>query len=368
MDTTRLVEQLLEQEESLQKIVQPLLTWYYKNARPMPWRDNPQPYWVWVSEIMLQQTRVEAVRDYFERFLQALPNPTALAQIEDDQLLKLWEGLGYYNRVRNLKKAAQIVCQEYHAQLPGDYELLKKLPGIGEYTAGAIASIAFQIPVPAVDGNVYRVISRVVGNSADVSLGKVKKAYFELVGKIVPTQKPGDFNQALMELGATVCLPNGYPLCLQCPLQSLCTAQKQKNPLDYPVKPDKKPRTVVKKTVLLIFYKDSVLVHQRENSGLLAGLWEFPCVEHKLKKSELLQQLKELGISPESVEKGISSKHIFSHLEWDMISYQIIAEKNSGLPEDMKWISNFEQTPIPSAFSAFFPIAQTYLQKKEDGI
>ena len=195
--------------QALGKIAEPLLKWYSKNARILPYR-------VWVSEIMLQQTRVEAVKPYYERFLSALPSIAALAEAPEEQLLKLWEGLGYYSRVRNLQKAAQKVMQEYGGALPASYEQLKSLPGIGEYTAGAIASIAFGIAVPVVDGNVLRVVSRITGRFEQVDTAACKKRIWKELAQIMPEDAPGDFNQALMELGATVCLPNGAPLCGNC--------------------------------------------------------------------------------------------------------------------------------------------------------
>ena len=202
-------------------IAQPLLHWFWANHRVLPFRSDPTPYHVWVSEIMLQQTRVAAAVPYYERFVQELPDIPALAACEEERLLKLWEGLGYYSRVRNLQKAARIVCEQYGGQLPGDLAALKKLPGIGDYTAGAIASIGFGVPAPAVDGNVLRVFARLYNDEGDIMQPAVKASTTQKVMAQQPAEAPGDFNQALMELGALVCTP-GQPDCAACPLQALC--------------------------------------------------------------------------------------------------------------------------------------------------
>ena len=229
-------------QERLEQMVEPLLFWFSQSHRDLPWRREPSPYHVWVSEVMLQQTRVEAVRPYYERFLAALPTVQALAGCPQEQLLKLWEGLGYYSRARNLQRAAQEIVRCYNGQLPASCDLLKKLPGIGDYTAGAIASIAFDLPVPAVDGNVLRVLTRVLACPDDIALPATKEAFRQLLLPVEPTPGAGAFNQALMELGAVVCLPNSPPQCLVCPLQGLCLAHQQGRETDYPVKAPKKAR------------------------------------------------------------------------------------------------------------------------------
>ena len=211
----------------LNEIVQPLISWYRQNKRILPWRDQKNAYYTWVSEIMLQQTRVEAVKPYFLRFIGELPDVKALAECPEEKLMKLWEGLGYYNRVRNMQTAAQNVVSEYSGILPASYEELLALKGIGSYTAGAIASIAYQIPVPAVDGNVLRVLTRLWGDDSDILKDKTKKAMGRRVMEFMPEDRPGDFNQALIELGATVCVPNGQPLCDQCPWDTVCKAYKE---------------------------------------------------------------------------------------------------------------------------------------------
>lgn len=236
----------------LEQIVEPLLGWFGEHARILPWREQPQPYRVWVSEIMLQQTRVEAVKPFFERFTQALPDVRSLAECPEDKLLKLWEGLGYYNRVRNMQKAAQNMVEFYDGEMPADYEKLLGLPGIGPYTAGAVASIAFEIPVPAVDGNVLRVITRITQNDGDILKQSVKRQVEEELLAVMPKGRSGAFNQALMELGATVCVPNGAPKCDECPLSGLCLAHQNGKEMDYPKKAQKKPRKIEKKTVLVL--------------------------------------------------------------------------------------------------------------------
>ena len=262
-----------------EEVVPYLLKWFDYNARILAWRENPKPYYVWVSEIMLQQTRVEAVKSYFDRFIQKLPDIKALAEVEEEQLLKLWEGLGYYNRVRNLQKAARVIMEQYNGVVPADYEALLKLPGIGSYTAGAISSIAFQIPVPAVDGNVLRVTKRISGSYDDITKESVKKELWQDLITIMPKDRPGDFNQSLMELGATVCLPNGKPLCDQCPVMHLCKAFQKDIVMELPVKPSKKDRRIEEKTILLMEYENNYAIRKREKKGLLAGLWEIPSLE-----------------------------------------------------------------------------------------
>lgn len=234
----------------LEKIVEPLLEWFQGNKRALPWREDPTPYRVWVSEIMLQQTRVEAVKPYFERFTAALPDIGALAGCEEEKLLKLWEGLGYYNRVRNMQTAAKDVMEGHGGQLPADYGKLLELKGIGHYTAGAIASIAYGIPVPAVDGNVLRVITRVAADSSDIMKQPFRTKVEQELLKIIPKDRASAFNQGLMELGATVCLPNGAPQCGNCPWQGFCEAACRGLWEEIPVKSKAKPRKIEEKQYL----------------------------------------------------------------------------------------------------------------------
>lgn len=354
----------------LSEIVQPLLNWYQDNKRTLPWREDPVPYHVWISEIMLQQTRVEAVKEYYRRFLDELPDVASLAAVQEDRLLKLWEGLGYYNRARNLKKAAVMIMDTYCGNMPDTYDELLKLPGIGAYTAGAVASIAFGEDVPAVDGNVLRVITRVTGDFSDISEESVRKRIAGDLSEILPKGKSGIFNQALMDLGAMICIPNGQPKCEQCPWKDLCVA-RQGDMIDrIPYKTAKKQRTVEKKTVLVIRLKGGVLLHKRPDRGLLAGLYELPSMEGYCKKKEALDYVRELGFSPIYIESLPPAKHIFTHKEWLMKAYLVRADELSEAQDitkkDKRWhLAAPEETeqgyPIPSAFSAY----EGYIRRTE---
>lgn len=341
----------------MQEIVEPLLQWYIENKRNLPWRQTRNPYYIWLSEIMLQQTRVEAVKGYYARFLERLPRVEDLARVSDDELMKLWQGLGYYNRARNLKKAASVIIEEYAGEFPKEYDKLLALPGIGEYTAGAIASIAFGQRVPAVDGNVYRIYTRLFADSRDITQGKVRKEIRNAVAEVVPQKSAGEFNQALMDLGAGICLPNGMPLCEKCPVAKWCQASKEGNMLEFPVKPKKKPRKIEERTVFLLEYQGKYLIQQRPDKGLLAKLWEFPSQEGKLSIQELTPLLHDWGVDMDCVELLGSGKHIFSHVEWHMLGYLIHLEQ---IPETLQGslvLSSVEQIDnkysIPSAFSIY---------------
>lgn len=344
------------QDFQLEIIVEPLLEWFENHARVLPWREEPAPYRVWVSEIMLQQTRVEAVKPYFERFTKALPDVKALAECEEEILLKLWEGLGYYNRVRNMQKAARTVMEEYEGQLPADYEKLLKLKGIGHYTAGAIASIAYGIPVPAVDGNVLRVISRVTADTSDIMKQSVKNAMEAALLEIIPKDRAGDFNQALMELGATVCVPNGAPLCEQCPWREFCRARQQQSWESIPVKSKAKPRKIEDRTVFVIRIGDKVVLNKRPEKGLLAGLYEFPNVEGHLSEEEVPGWAKAHGIAAIRIQPLGPAKHIFSHVEWHMIGYVIRVDELEQQDDSLLFVDvkeTEEKYPIPAAFLAY---------------
>ena len=344
-----------EDQKLLFGISQSLLYWYDANARILPWREEPSPYRVWVSEIMLQQTRVEAVKPYFEHFLQALPSIAALAAAPEQQILKLWEGLGYYNRVRNLQKAAQIVVEQYGGELPECYEELLTLPGIGTYTAGAIASIAFHIPVPAVDGNVLRVAARLLASHEDITKPQVKKAVEQAFTEIMPQKRAGDFNQSLMELGATVCLPNGVAKCELCPLNQFCRAHHQNIVMQLPVKTAKHPRKIEDRTVFVITCGSKAALRKREEKGLLAGLWELPNVEGTLSHVQAQQLLKDWGFVPHQVEPLKAAKHIFTHIEWHMNGWAVTVDqmnrKSGFVWADMHALA--ETYTLPTAFQAY---------------
>lgn len=343
----------------LKTIVSPLLQWYDTNKRKLPWRDDPTPYRVWVSEIMLQQTRVEAVKPYFERFLNELPDLEALARASEDRLLKLWEGLGYYSRVRNLKKAAKVVMEQYGGVLPGDAKELKKLPGIGEYTAGAIASIAYGRPEPAVDGNVLRVLARLTADERDIREPMVKRLAAENLREIYPAGRCGDFTQALMELGATVCLPNGAPLCGQCPLASSCAAQRENRQSSLPVVSPKPARRTEEKTVFLILHGGKAALQKRPEKGLLAGLWEFPWAPGNLSEQEAQKVLKAWGCSEVGLDRLPAAKHVFTHVEWRMTGYLARA---TGYAPGFYWAGREDfdtRCALPSAYKKYLGILQS---------
>lgn len=341
----------------LEEIVKPLLLWYDGNARILPWREDPTPYRVWVSEIMLQQTRVEAVKPFYRRFMEALPDVAALADCPEDKLLKLWEGLGYYNRVRNLQKAAKILMEEYQGEMPKDYEAVLKLPGIGSYTAGAVLSISYGLPVPAVDGNVLRVISRVLRNDEDVLKQSVKKQMEAKIQAIMPHDRAGAFNQALMELGATICVPNGPAKCGECPLCELCEAHKAHCEAEYPKKAPKKPRKIEERTVLVIKDGSKAAIRRRPKKGLLAGLYELPNISGHLCQEEVLEYIKEQQMNPVRILPLMPAKHIFSHVEWHMIGYEIRVEELEGENGNGFLFVEPQRTeneyPIPAAFAAY---------------
>ncbi|MDD6211858.1 MAG: A/G-specific adenine glycosylase [Clostridiales bacterium] len=342
-----------ERLECLNILPEVLIKWFIGVRRELPWREDASPYHVWISEIMLQQTRIEAVRSYYSRFLQAFPDIPSLAAAKEEEVLKLWEGLGYYSRARNLMKAA-IVCEErYGGELPADYHELKKLPGIGAYTAGAIGSISFHLPVPAVDGNVMRVMTRFLADDSDISKAASRKRMEARLQRIMPEDQPGEFNQAIMELGETICIPNGRPLCSHCPLADWCMARKAGEEEKYPVKPAKKERRIEEKTILLMEWNGRYAVRRRPGNGLLAGMYEFPWKQGVWDEDRLMEWLKSEG------QSGIltplpRSKHIFSHVEWHMTGWHIKLTEpwadNSAFetPARIK-----EKYPIPTALKTY---------------
>lgn len=350
----------------MKEAVAPLVEWFRRNKRDLPWRHRMDAYRVWISEIMLQQTRVEAVKPYYERFLQELPDIKALAEVPEDRLLKLWEGLGYYNRARNLKYAACQIMEEYGGKFPETYDEIRSLKGIGNYTAGAISSFVYNIPKPAVDGNVLRVVSRITADGTDMAKtagkGKVEKE----IEEVIPRDAAGDFNQSLIELGAIVCLPNGEPRCGECPVKDLCLAHIQGREMEFPVKTKAKARRIEKRTVLLFRDEEKIAIRKRPTRGLLAGMYEFPNRKGHMGKDEVIRYGKALGLTPVRIRELGTAKHIFSHVEWHMIGYEILVDElEKNMAEDMTGKEGYvifadirelqEEYPIPSAFGAYMP-------------
>lgn len=341
----------------LNEMAEPLMAWYRNHKRDLPWRRNPDAYRVWVSEIMLQQTRVEAVKSYYERFLRELQTVEALARAEEDTLLKLWEGLGYYNRVRNMQKAAQQIMIDYHGRFPDTYEEIRSLKGIGNYTAGAISAFAFGIPKPAVDGNVLRVVSRLTGSREDIMKQSVRKKMEEALEKVIPADGASDFNQGLIELGAIVCVPNGEPKCGECPVAHLCEARKQGTACEIPVKSKGKARKMEKRTVLLFNDGQRLAIQKRPSKGLLAGLYEFPNEPGHMTMKEVTEYSKSIGLMPIRVKKLDTAKHIFSHIEWHMTGYEVMVDElEKTNQKDFLFIHPEEiekKYSMPSAFEKY---------------
>ena len=347
----------MEHEEELRLLrgsAARLIPWYRAVRRPLPWRDEPTPYRVWISEIMLQQTRIEAVIPYYTRFLQELPDTAALAAVSEDRLLKLWEGLGYYSRARNLKKAAERIVTEYGGELPRTAAALRSLPGIGDYTAGAIASIACGEPEPAVDGNVLRVVMRLTACGDDVLSQKTKSRVTEALRAVYPSgEEAALLTEGLMELGETLCLPNGEPKCADCPLRSLCRAHRAGKAGDFPVRSPKKERRAEDKTVLLLRCGGRYALRRRPETGLLAGLWEFPNLPGKLDAQAVRAALAAQGLAVGEIRPCGEAKHVFTHVEWHMTGYiaDIFAESGEYVwktPEEIR-----AEHALPTAFKAY---------------
>ena len=355
----------------MKETVQPLVEWFRENQRDLPWRKRMDAYRVWISEIMLQQTRVEAVKPYYERFLKELPDVKALAEVPEDRLLKLWEGLGYYNRARNLKEAACQIMEKYGGRFPETYEEIRGLKGIGNYTAGAVSSFVYGVRKPAVDGNVLRVVTRITADWSDITKAGTRTKVEREVEEVIPAEAAGDFNQSLIELGAIVCVPNGEPKCGICPVSGICLAHAQGRETEFPVKAKKKERRIEKRTILVFRDNEKAAVRKRPDTGLLAGLYEFPGTEGHLKQPEVVRYAKSLGLMPIRVKKLGSAKHIFSHVEWHMVGYEVIVdelEKNMKDQEGRKDQGAApgeiifaelrelkEHYPMPSAFEAYMP-------------
>lgn len=333
------------------ELVPRLLSWYRASARDLPWRRTKDPYKIWVSEIMLQQTGVEVVRGYYERFLQALPTVRHLAAAEEGAVLKLWEGLGYYSRARNMMRSAKIILQRHGGRFPETYKEIRTLPGVGDYTAGAVASICFGEPRSAVDGNVLRVFSRLLARNFQTPGEKKRLADF--VTALCPPRCPGDFNQSLMELGALVCTP-ARPNCPDCPVSSLCRAFREGRVGDFPAR----KRTTEKRrealTVLLLTRGEDIALRRRPAEGLLGGLWELPNAPGPLDEEEALSLAEGLGAAPKALIKSGQAFHVFSHVRWDMTWYHIDCAFGGGLSGGAVWVSRDalrEDYSLPSAFS-----------------
>lgn len=357
-------------KERILKMTDQLLGWYPSHARELPWRKDQEPYHVWLSEIMLQQTRVEAVKDYYHRFLITLPKISDLAEVPDDRLLKLWEGLGYYNRARNLKKAAKVVMEDFGGKFPETYEEILSLPGIGEYTAGAIASICFDVPVPAVDGNVLRVYTRVMEDNSVIDKQSTKKAVAEA---LVPAYQSvsragkqsgncGMLTQSLMELGATICVPNGAPDCSDCPLKNICQARAHDSWEKFPVRQEKKGRQLVDMTVFVLRYENKIAIRKRQQKGLLHGMWELPNVESILVEQQAADQATDWEVVPEHLQMKHRYTHIFTHKEWRMTAYYLSCLQMSG---EFEWVTMEELEKDKAVPSAFRPFIE--LLRKDEG-
>lgn len=336
-----------------------LLTWYDEHARTLPWRGIRNAYHTWVSETMLQQTRVETVLKYYDRFIRRFPTLEALAAAPEDEVLKMWEGLGYYRRARNLHLGAKQVVSAMGGQLPRQVADLKKISGIGAYTAGAIASIAYQQPVPAVDGNVIRVISRLRGIRENAGMPSVQRLIAKEAARLIPPDRPGDFNQALMDLGAAICVP-GTPSCEKCPVSCFCDALKQGDAEDLPLLPRKNPPRVIPYDVCLIFNGHRVLMRQRTET-MLQGLWIFPLLEehHTLKQLPSIVQRRLLPIK--NVQPAGEARHIFTHQIWEMKLYTM--ETEAETPAGWRFVTadEMQQLTIPTAMKKALAAARQRL-------
>jgi A/G-specific adenine glycosylase len=330
-----------------QDVVDQMLYFYDHSKRVLPWRANKNPYYIWISEIMLQQTRVETVIPYFNRFIKTIPSVYELSIIEEDKLMKLWEGLGYYSRARNLQKAAIQIMTHFNGEIPQTKTELESLSGIGPYTSGAILSIAFEQRVPAVDGNVLRVFSRVYGIEDDIKQQTTKTYIKDLVLAHLPATRNGDFNQSIMELGATICIPNGAPLCSICPIQNICKAYEEQTQSRIPFRTKKTKRNMESKTIIVFMYKDMYGIKKRPSKGLLASLYEYETLDdaYSLKDVEQLFKKNVTDMGP--------SKHIFTHKVWLMNGY--LVEIDTPI-EEFTFVTReelIETYSIPSAFKAY---------------
>lgn len=335
-----------------------LLPWYKQNARALPWRQDTEPYHVWLSEIMLQQTRVEAVIPYFERFIHTYPTLSVLAEAEDDQLHKLWEGLGYYSRVRNMKKCAQVCVERYDGELPRTRDELLKLPGIGPYTAGAIASIACHERVCAVDGNVLRVFSRVLCSTEDIMSARARKHIEQRMMAYLPDEtRISAFNQALMDLGATICLPKGEPRCTRCPVQKECMACMRGMQDELPVRSARKPRRIEEHTVLIFVCQGRIKLEKRPPKGLLADLYGFPMRDGKMSEAEV-----KAAYASGRVISLKQHVHVFTHVEWHMNGFLIESEERDETYHSQAEIER--DFALPTAFRPFYQETVCWLSER----
>ncbi len=344
-------------------LTQRLKSWFRREARDLPWRRTKNPYAIWVSEIMLQQTRVETVLDYYRRFLKAFPTVKKLAEAKEDQVLKLWEGLGYYSRARNLHKAAKQIQNHYSGKFPKTVNEWQKLPGVGRYTAGAITSIAYEEQAPVLDGNVKRVLARVFVVEESIDDAKVTQELWGIADALVPKKDPGDFNQALMELGARICLPK-TPKCAECPIHTRCEAYQRGIHLQLPLRSPKKKVPHVQVVAAAIRKNGRYLLGKRPMGGMLAGLWEFP--GGKVEKGETLRNAlkreieEELGIEIEVQKHLITVDHAYSHLKVTIDLYlckHIGGKPKSLYHNEIKWVppSQFDRYAFPAANHKFLP-------------
>ncbi len=343
----------MDHNEIFARLPGALLPWYAKNKRRLPWRQDKDPYHIWVSEIMLQQTRVEAVKGYYARFLENLPTVAELARADDEQLHKLWEGLGYYSRVRNLKKAAGEIMERHGGVFPNTHEEISALSGIGPYTAGAICSIAFNLPTPAVDGNVLRVVSRLTDDKTPIDRPAFRKQITENLAAVYP-DRAGDFTQALMELGATLCGPNRKPDCGNCPCNAFCLGYARGTAEELPVKKAKPQRRSEDRTAFILSFDGFYALHKRPETGLLAGLWEFPNVPGKLSVMEAVDEVEKMDVKIKDIIRQVEKKHIFTHIEWHISGIHIETKERSG---DFVWMHKDrirEEAALPTAFRQFW--------------
>lgn len=349
----RMQQAKAEQNKVMEAIAAPLLSWYPSHARALPWRQDNDPYHVWISEIMLQQTRVEAVKGYYSRFLNRFPNIQSLANAAQDDVNKCWEGLGYYSRAANLRKAAQTILEQHHGVFPQTWEEIRKLPGIGDYTAGAICSICFGLPTPAVDGNVLRVAARITDNFCEIDRQERKAEITQQLAEIYRPDNAGMLTQALMELGATVCLPVGQPHCTECPLVSLCLGKANDDVMRLPQRTAKRPRKQAQFTVFLLSCDNRYAIQKRQEKGLLQGLWEFPNVPGILTPEQAIAQAAAWGCKPTGLLRTAEKQHIFTHVEWELYGVYLDCKE---MCDDFLWKTAeeiAEEYSLPTAFRQF---------------